>query len=213
MTVVVFFKHGDTIIPIFLTAGDVVDLKTLPVKAMVAFDPSKFREMTRLQLKEIMDNLGVGTTKFHNKDKAIEILRQKRNDLNKKASESSTASSPPSMEDFHFTASWQDSGNDLMDCHLSGMMCLSDIKSAVCAEAGLAKSTFMTFSCSVERKVEELNFQSSFFTDFAAFPGTDCRHVQSLGWRRVSGTAGINMKWKKLGHLQGGGSTHSTEKL
>ena len=117
------------------------------------------------------------------------------------------------MEDFHFTASWQDSGNDLMDCHLSGMMCLSDIKSAVCAEAGLAKSTFMTFSCSVERKVEELNFQSSFFTDFAAFPGTDCRHVQSRGWRRVSGTAGINMKWKKLGHWQGGGSTHSTEKL
>ena len=77
MTVVVFFKHGDTIIPIFLTAGDVVDLKTLPVKAMVAFDPSKFREMTRLQLKEIMDNVGVGTTKFHNKDKVIEILRQK----------------------------------------------------------------------------------------------------------------------------------------
>lgn len=89
--------------------------------------------MTKLQLKEIMDNVGVGTTKFHNKDKVSEIRCQTWIDLNKKASESSTASSPPSMEDFHFTASWQDSRNDLMDCHLSGMMCLSDIKSAVCA--------------------------------------------------------------------------------
>ena len=93
-SVVVFFKTGETTVPVEFEAGDVVELSSLNDKMMVDFDKEKFKKLTKEQLKNLLHNLGFSITHFQKakKDDIIDILGSKWNRIVSKASQIASAS-------------------------------------------------------------------------------------------------------------------------